>query len=61
MLRDEDLYVKVAALKALGQIGSESVIPVLKEAAASSNVLIRQAARDALKAAERVEHGDEKS
>lgn len=51
MLKDEDLYVRIAALKALGKIGGSSVLPVLEEAANNPSLIIRLAATQALEAA----------
>jgi HEAT repeat protein len=56
MLKDEDVYVRIAALRALGKIGDRSVLPVLEEAANNSSLIIRLAATQALEAAR--EHSD---
>lgn len=48
MLNDEDVYVHIAALKALGRIGDGSVLAVLEEAAASPSLIIRLAGSQAL-------------
>jgi len=48
ILRDVDLHVRLAALRALGEIGDETAIPVLERAAEDWGVLMRVAARGAL-------------
>lgn len=48
MLDDEDVYVQIAALKALGRIGDGSVLAVLEEAAGNPSLIIRLAASQAL-------------
>jgi HEAT repeat protein len=51
MLDDTVVIVRVEALRALGEIGDESVIPVIEEQAASTeSSLVRTAASDALHA-----------
>jgi HEAT repeat protein len=51
MLDDRVVLVRVEALRALGEIGDESVIPVIQEHAASTESLaVRTAAKDALRA-----------
>jgi hypothetical protein len=44
MLKDEDVYVRIAALKALVRIGDNSLPPVLQEAANNPGLIIRLAA-----------------
>jgi len=51
MLKDGDLYVRIAALRALGKIGGSSVLSVLEKAANNPSLIIRLAARQALEAA----------
>jgi HEAT repeat protein len=48
MLRDEDLFVRIAAVHALGEIGDEAAIPALERAAEDKSVLARIAATNAL-------------
>jgi HEAT repeat protein len=48
MLGDEDLFVRVAALRALGDIGDEAAIPALQTATEDNSVLARIAATNAL-------------
>jgi DNA-directed RNA polymerase subunit RPC12/RpoP len=47
-LADRDLFVRVAALRALGETGDESAVPALERAAADESKLIRIVARTAL-------------
>jgi HEAT repeat protein len=48
LLRDPDLYVRLAALEALGEIGDAVAVPPIESAARERSVLIRKAARRAL-------------
>jgi HEAT repeat protein len=50
MFEDEDIYVQLAALKGLGTIGDQTVIPVLQKASLSPSLMIRLAAAKALEA-----------
>jgi HEAT repeat protein len=49
ILVDPDLFVRVAALQALGEIGDERALPVLERFAADESVLIQAAAQKAVK------------
>lgn len=49
ILVDPDLFVRVAALQALGEIGDERALPALERFAADKSVLIRAAAQEAVK------------
>jgi HEAT repeat protein len=53
MLDDEDVYVRIAALKALGRIGDITVLPVLENAATHPSLIIRLAANQALQSVRR--------
>jgi HEAT repeat protein len=48
MLSDKDLYVRIAALRALGETADESAVPALERAAAQENVMVRIVAQGAL-------------
>jgi HEAT repeat protein len=48
MLKDCDLFVRVAALRALGEIGDPSSLEALNEAVEDGNLMIRLAAQGAL-------------
>jgi len=48
MLDDSDLFVQVAALRALGEIGDPSVISALENSAADDSMMIRIVAQGAL-------------
>jgi len=48
MLDDSDLFVQVAALRALGEIGDPSAEPALEEASKHEKPLVRIVARGAL-------------
>jgi HEAT repeat protein len=47
MLGDNDLFVRVAALRALGEIGDPSAMPALERALDDENVMVRRAAQRA--------------
>jgi len=47
-LADRDLFVRVAALRALGEIGDSSALAALERAAADENLMIRTVAKRAL-------------
>lgn len=49
MLLDEDVFVPVAALASLGEIGDESAKTALEEAATDPSLLVRIAAKNALR------------
>jgi HEAT repeat protein len=48
MLGDGDLFVRVAALRALGEIGDPSAIPTLEGVVADESLLVRIVAQGAL-------------
>ncbi len=48
MLGDNDLFVCIAALRALGEIGDDSALPALERAAADEKLLVRIVAKAAL-------------
>jgi HEAT repeat protein len=49
ILVDPDLFVRVAALQALGENGDERALPALERFAADESVLIQAAAQEAVK------------
>jgi len=48
MLNDADMFVRMAAIRALGEAGDESAIPSLERALKDSALLLRVVAADAL-------------
>jgi len=48
LLRDPDLVVKIAALRALGEIGDDSAVGAIESAASTNQPSIREIARKAL-------------
>jgi HEAT repeat protein len=49
LLRDPDLYVRLAVLEALGEIGEVSTVPIIEAATREKSVLVQKAARQALR------------
>jgi HEAT repeat protein len=49
LLRDPDIFVRVAALRGLGEIGDESAVPEIEKAARSGNLAVRTVASNVLK------------
>ena len=48
-LNDADLFVRAAAIRALGEIGDPASFGILEEVAASENMVLRRAGKDALR------------
>lgn len=48
MLDDVDMFVRMAAIRALGEVGDESVVPALQRASKDDSLLLRIVAAGAL-------------
>ena len=48
LLRDSDLFVRIAAIRALGEIGDDSAISAIESAASGGQPAVREIARKAL-------------
>jgi HEAT repeat protein len=48
MLHDPDILVQVGALRALGELGDQSVVPAVEKAASGGNLFVRTVAKQVL-------------